>query len=329
MPYFDSAVAEPARAVPMSSSDQPGQPAEEFLRHAREELDRADREVGEAVDDAVEEADQEFEQRLPRTAKVAGVLAAVMREQGAEQVGLAASGAAFWLVISALPTAIAAVSVFGLVVSPERVATDLGDLASAVPGSFGSLFAQQLRHVADSDHAGLSIGLVVSLILAIWSASAGVYNLDRAIRVSYGLRPQRYVEARGRALLGAIGAVLLFGAAAVVTSTVVAQSSPLIAVVGAVVALVGITVFVAALYRFSVGSHLSPRALIPGAIASAIGVVLVTFGFGAYVAASKRYTAVYGAFAGIVIGMLAIYLAVYVVLLGAVLNMQLAGQRGA
>ncbi|HEY1741132.1 MAG TPA: YhjD/YihY/BrkB family envelope integrity protein, partial [Acidimicrobiia bacterium] len=99
--------------------------------------------------------------------------------------------------------------------------------------------------------------------------------------------------------------------------------------VGALVGLVAITGFVAALYRFSVGSHLSPRALMPGAITSAIGVVLVTFGFGAYVAASKRYVAVYGAFAGIVIGMLAIYLAVYVVLLGAVLNMQLAGARSA
>jgi uncharacterized BrkB/YihY/UPF0761 family membrane protein len=53
---------------------------------------------------------------------------------------------------------------------------------------------------------------------------------------------------------------------------------------------------------------------------AALGVVLVTFGFGAY-------AAVYGAFAGIVIGMLAIYRAVYVVLLGAVLNMQLAGAR--
>ncbi|HEY3833572.1 MAG TPA: YihY/virulence factor BrkB family protein [Acidimicrobiia bacterium] len=311
----------------MSSPEQPGDPAEDLVRHAREEFERADREVTEAVDDAVEEADQEFEQRLPRTARVARVAVAVLHEQSAEQVGLAASGAAFWLVISALPTAIAAVSVFGLVVSPERVATDLGDLASAVPGSFGSLFAQQLRHVAESDHAGLSLGLVVSLILAIWSASAGVYNLDRAIRESYGLRPQRYVEARSRALLGAIGAVLLFGAAAVITSTVVAQSSPLVAIVGALVALVAITVLVAALYRFSVGSHLTPRALMPGAIASAIGVVLVTFGFGAYVAVSKRYAAVYGAFAGIVIGMLAIYLAVYVVLLGAVLNMQLAGKR--
>jgi uncharacterized BrkB/YihY/UPF0761 family membrane protein len=73
-----------------------------------------------------------------------------------------------------------------------------------------------------------------------------------------------------------------------------------------------------------VGQRVAVRAVLPGAVTSAIGVLLVTAGFGAYVAVSARYTAVYGAFAGLVIGMLAVYLAVYVVSLGAVLNMQLS-----
>jgi membrane protein len=309
------------RRAPVNEPEPAEERAEEFVRHAREEFERADREVVEAVD--------EVEQRHPKSTAIARLAAAVMREQSSEQVGLAASGAAFWLVISALPTAIAAVSVFGLVVSPERVASDLGDLATAVPGSFGSLFAQQLRHVAQTDHAGLSFGLVISLIFAIWSASAGVYNLDRAIRLAYGLPRQTYIEARGRAFLGAVGAVVLFGVSAFVTSAVVAQSSTPLAVIGAAVALVAITALVGALYWFSVDRLMTWRALLPGAVASSIGVVLVTFGFGAYVAVSKRYAAVYGAFAGVVIGMLAVYLAVYVILLGAVLNMQLAGSKTA
>ena len=286
-------------------------------------MERHDREVAEVAEiAAIVEVE---EQRHPRSTGVARVIANVLREQSAEQVGLAASGAAFWLVVSALPTAIAAVSTFGLVVSPTSVATDLGDLASAVPGSLGSLFTEQLRRVAASDHTGLSLGLAVSLVFAIWSASAGVYNLDRAIRAAYGLAPQRYVEARGRAFLGAAVAVVVFGLSAVVTSAVVAQSSTALAVVSAAVALVAIAVCVGALYRFSVGRAMALRSLLPGAAASAVGIVLVTAGFAAYVAVSKRYTALYGAFAGVVIGMLAIYLAVYVVLLGAVLNVQLAG----
>ena len=247
----------------------------------------------------------------------------MLREQSAERVGLAASGAAFWLVISAFPTAIAVVSLYGLFVSPERVATDLGNLASTVPGSLGSLLTEQLRRVAGADHAGLSLGFVVSLLLAVSSASAGINHLDGAIRAAYGLPPQRYVEARGRAFAGALAVVLLLGLIAVALPMVLARSSVILTVLGVPVALAAITAGVGALYRFSIGVTVGARALLPGAIASAIGVVLVTVAFGVYVAMSSKFTAVYGAFAGGVIGMLAIYFAVYVVLLGAVLNSQL------
>jgi membrane protein len=256
----------------------------------------------------------------------------VIREQGAEQVGLAASGAAFWLVISAFPTAIAAISVFGLVVSPERVAKDLGTLASAGPASLGSLVTDQLRRVAATDHVGLSVGVAASLIVAVWSASAGIYNLDRAIRVAYGLRPNTYLEARGRAFVGAFVVVLGVGAGALVSAGV---SVLLTRVPAAAVGIVGtpllvavIACVIAGLYRFSVGHRVGIRNLLPGALGSAIGLVLLSAGFAVYVRFSTRYTAVYGTLAGAVIGMVGTYLAVYVVLMGAVLNVQVGGQVG-
>jgi membrane protein len=262
-----------------------------------------------------------------RLSAVVRVGADVLREQSAERVGLAASGAAFWLVITAFPTAIAIVSLYGLFVSPERVATDLGSLATGVPGSLGSLLTEQLQRVAESDHAGLSLGLIGSFLLAVWSASAGVYHLDGAIRDAYGLTPQRYLEARGRAFTEAVAVVLLLGLGAVVLPTMIARSSAILTVLGVPAAFVVITAAVGVLYRFSVATPVGLRAVLPGALASGIGVVLVTAGFGAYVDSSTKYTAVYGAFGGAVIGMLAIYLAVYVVLLGAVLNRQLSGTQ--
>jgi membrane protein len=240
---------------------------------------------------------------------------------------VAASGAAFWVVISALPTVVAVVSLFGLAVSPERVTADLGTLAHDAPSSLGGLLTAQLRQVTVSDHAGVSLGLAVSVFLALWTASAGVYNLYRAIRVAYGLLPQGVVEARGRALVGALAVVVMVGVTAIATSVGQARTPGLWAVVGIPVALLAITAGVGALYRFAVGHRVGVRALLPGAVTSAVGVVLVTSGFGAYVALSTRYTAVYGALAGVVIGMLAVYLAVYVVLLGAVLNMQPSRRR--
>jgi membrane protein len=301
----------------MTRSEPPHERADELLERARESAEYADREVVEAVDGA--------EQRHPRATKIARVGAAVLHEQSAERLGLAASGAAFWLVVSAFPTAIASLNLFGLVVSPKRVADVLGHLANAVPGSLGSLVSEQLTRVAATDNAKLSVSLAVSLTLAIWSASAGLYNLDRAIRVAYGLPPQTYLQARARAFVGAAVVVVLLGLGAFATSAVVAHSSVVIAVISGVAAFIAIATGVAALYRFAVGRHVAARALLPGAAASAAGVIVVTIGFGTYVALSRRFTAVYGAFGGVVIAMLAAYAAVYVVLLGAVLNRQLAG----
>jgi membrane protein len=281
---------------------------------------RARREVRASTDEATPMIQRH--RRFPAGLRVA---TGVMREQSAERLGLAASGAAFWLVIAAFPTAIAVVSLYGLFVSPQRVATDLGNLANNVPGSLGSLLTDQLQRVAATDHAGLSLGFVVSLVLAVASASAGVNHLDGAIRAAYGLPPQRYLEARGRAFAGAVAVVVLLGLSAVALPVVLARSRVVVMVLGIPVALAAITAGVAALYRFSIGFRVGTRALLPGALVSGIGVVLVTAAFGVYVRTSTRYTVVYGTFAGAVVGMLAIYLGVYVVLLGAVLNSQRGG----
>jgi membrane protein len=270
--------------------------------------------------------------RHRRTGAVVRLLQAVMREQSEEQVGLAASGAAFWLIISSFPTAIAAVSIFGLVVSPDDVAKDLAGLAKAGPSSLGSIVTDQLTRVAAGDHVGLSTGLVVSLVLALWSASAGIYNLERAIRTAYGLRPERYVDARGRAFIGAFATVIALGLVALISTTLsgtlarVHVPALLVAAVGVPALLVLVTALIAGLYRFSLARPAGFRAVFPGSLASACGLALVAVGFSTYLHFSTRFTAVYGALAGAVIAMIGTYLAVYVVLLGAVLNVQLTGR---
>lgn len=258
--------------------------------------------------------------------KVAAAAKAVFRDQGGRQLGLVASGAAFWLVISAAPTAVAVVSLYGLIVNPAQVAGDLGNLANAAPASLGLLIRGQLQRVAATDGGQLTIGLIVSVALAVWSASAGIYNLDSAIRDAYGLRRQRYVEARARSLAAAAVLVVVLGAIALTLAATLAHSRGLVRLaVGAPFIFVGLVAALTGLYRFAVGQHMRLRALLPGAVAAAVGMIALLIGFGAYASASTHFTAVYGAFGAAVIAMLATYLAVYVTLLGAVLNVVLAG----
>jgi membrane protein len=255
------------------------------------------------------------------------IVTSVLREQSAEGIGLAASGAAFWLVIGTFPAAIAAVSIFGLLVSPGRVAAELAGISRAGPESLGSILSVQLQHVASTDRVGLSTGLGVSMLLALWSVSAAVFNLDRAIRTAYGLPLARYVTARSRAFVGGFVAVVALGCLGLVSTTVSVVLAYVPGILGTVVGIPLLGFFiawvVAGLYRFSIGHSVGVRRLLPGAVSSAVGLVIVAVLFSVYLRVSTRYTAVYGALAGAVIGMIGAYLGIYVLLIGAVLNAQL------
>jgi membrane protein len=208
------------------------------------------------------------------------------------------------------------------------VAKDLGSIATAGPDSLGAHLSQQLHRVAAAGRTGLSVGLAVSVVLAVWAASAGVYNLGRAIRVAYGLGPDRYVRARLRAVVGAFVIVVAMGVVALVSGGVSALlgSVPavVVVIVGVPLLLVIVAVIVAGAYRFSIDHAAPARTLVPGAAFSSAGLLLVGTGFGVYLAFSTHYTAVYGTLAGVAVAMISSYLATYVVLIGAVLNVQLA-----
>ena len=156
-----------------------------------------------------------------------------------------------------------------------------------------------MQHIATADRVGLSTGLAVSLFLALWSVSAAVYNLNRAVRTAYGLPVARYVKARGQAFVGGFVAVVALGIVGLASTTV---SVVLAYVPGVLVAIVGIPVlgfFIACLaggiYRFSIGHSVGVRRLLPGAVASGVGLVVVAVAFSVYLRQSTRYTAVYGA----------------------------------
>jgi hypothetical protein len=61
------------------------------LRRVRRDVQGADRDLEEVRDDVGQTLRQH-----PRFAAMAGLARGVLREQSAEQIGLAASGAAFW-----------------------------------------------------------------------------------------------------------------------------------------------------------------------------------------------------------------------------------------
>ncbi len=263
------------------------------------------------------------------TARLYSAIRGVIRQQSQYRLSLDAAGAAFWLVIAVFPAVVAVIMIFGLVVDPTTLAADVEELTRRSPNSFGAVVATQAQQVAASDAGSLSIGLVVSLVVTLWSVSSGGYAMFRAIRQAYDLPPQNYVVARLRAFIAALVAVVALGAAVGATALGVDWTSKASSSVrGLVLALaaVAIVVVFGALvlftFRYSIAARAPMRSLLPGTVIGTLTTVLVLLGAGLFGSYAMNYQAIYGALTGIVVTLLAAYTVMYILLLCAVFNQE-------
>jgi membrane protein len=259
------------------------------------------------------------------------VLRRAWRETRADGIPLLAAGVAFYSFLALFPALIAAVALYGLIADPVQVEEQIRSLSEALPAESATLIADQLRDITTTSDRALGVGLVVSVLGALFTASGGVANLIKAINLAYDEE-----ETRGFARLRAIALVLTLGAIVfMVVSVGLVAVLPVVldevglgsvgqAVVG-VLRWVGLLVFVigvlAVLYRFAPDRN-DPRFswVTLGAAVATLLWILGSVGFSVYVSNFGSYGETYGALAGAVVLLLWLFLTAFVVLFGAEIN---------
>ena len=270
----------------------------------------------------------------PRVKQSYDLIQGIIREQSAERLGLSAAGIAFWFVIAIFPALIAVVMVLGLILDPQQLTATIDELERASPDSLSGVVLKQVEQAAQQRPTSLSLGFAVSLLVVLWSTSAGYYNFARGSRMAYGIGPQPYLAARGRAFVGAVVGMVLTAVLAVATAIFLSYAGSqsgawriILIGINIAVGIAMLALVLALLFHFSTG-RMAPRPhYLPGAALGSVGVVAVFTGFGIFVNNAGNYQAVYGALSSAIILMLSVYFAAYVVLIGAVLNAQLTAQR--
>jgi membrane protein len=259
-----------------------------------------------------------------------------LKEFSADQMPLMAAGVAFYAFLALVPTLIAATLVYGLVTGPEQAKQQVQSLTSVLPKDAASLVGNQMLDLATAKSSGLGIGLVVSLLLALWSASGATGNLITAVNVAYDEKDHRnFIKKRGLALFLTVGAIIVF----VVTASLVAVFPAVASALGIggifrvgleglrwVVLLVVLMAALAVLYRlapdrddpkFKWTSVGAVTAVVIWVVASVVFSIYVSFG---------GYNKTYGALAGIVILLMWLWLSIVAVLLGAEVNAEMEKQ---
>lgn len=248
-----------------------------------------------------------------------------------DNISLLAAGVAFFGFLALFPALIASLTIYGLLVSPQKASQQVSEYASALPSEARQVLADQLRSITDNSDGALTFGLVVAVLLALWSASGGMGNLMKAINIAYDeVQKRGFVKQRGLALALTLGAVVFMLVTLGLVAVVPAVLNQLdLGAVGRVIAqivnwtalIVAVSAALAIVYRIAPDRD-APRMrwVSFGAVVATLLWVLGSVGFSLYVSNFGSYNKTYGAVAGVAVLMLWLYLTCYIVLLGAEIN---------
>jgi len=266
------------------------------------------------------------------------VLGRTWKESGEDNVGLIAAGVAFYGFLAMVPLLGAIVLSYGLIVSPATVIEQVRSLTTMMPKEAATLVGDQLLNIVGTSGGKKGFGLLIALALALYGAMKGAQAIVTALNIAYEEKETRgFVKLNLLALAITVGAVLVaiiaIGAIGALghLDTVFPSAPDIVLTLGRLasyVLLAGITAAgTAALYRYGPDrAHAKWTWLTPGsALATALWLI-VTLGFGFYVANFGSYDATYGSLGAVVVLLTWLYLSSYVLILGGELNSELEHQ---
>ena len=265
------------------------------------------------------------------------VLLRVYGNIGEHRVVALAAGVTFYSILALFPATAALVALYGLFADPASIAARLDSLADVLPGGAVDILGGEMRRIAAQGSSTLSLTFIGSLLLALWSANAGVKSFFDTLNLVYRER-----EKRGFITLNAIS--LAFTASAIVFFLLAIGGMVVLPIVLDRIGLGGgaelllkvlrwpvlllLVMFgLSCLYRFG-PSRANPkwRWVTWGSAAAAIAWLAASLLFSWYAANVGSYNKTYGSLGAMIGFMIWIWLSAIVVLLGAELNAELEHQ---
>lgn len=248
-----------------------------------------------------------------------------------------AGGTALFALIGMIPVLSAVVSLYGLIVDPSRIGLRISKLDAVLPTQVIDFAIAQLTRMVETSHNVLGVQLLGSLVAAaVASRSASrslMIALDRAYRladVRKGWRRQAATLATGGiALAGMLAMFMVLGALPLIVRAVHLNGYHLVKLLRWPLIFVLIAVTLAALFRVAPSPRLfdsaqrGRRRIWPGAWVATLLLVVVSFGFSAWVEHIASYDAVYGTLGSLVVVILWFYFSVLAVVIGACVNGEL------
>lgn len=262
--------------------------------------------------------------------KVSDIIVRYYNRTEKAELDLIAAGVAFYAFLAMFPAVAAVIAIWRFVYNPAVIREEVGLLKDFLPLDAYTLVADQVELLLAVEASSLGITTIVSLLIALWSARAGVAALIRGLNAIHHLpnRSGHWHQLRAIVLTFVfIGLVLGFLVVAVILplvmnyiplgpyySSVLADSNLLLGIASAVLA-VGLA------YRLGPNyTTKRPPLFSWGLLVAVVLWVVATRGFMLYLANFNSYNRVYGSIGAVVVLLMWLYVSVYAVLLGAAVD---------
>ncbi len=265
-------------------------------------------------------------------------LRAVWLQIDEQNLSLISAGIAFFGMLAIFPGLAAIIAIFGLMADPVVIQDQINLLRGIVPDDIYTLIDGQIGRITSARGETLGWATFVSILLALWSARAGVGAMMRGLNTIYRSPNRSFLMAYLSAFLLTITLVvvaLVAGASVVVTPIVVAllpltvETKSWIDTVRWSSAIFVITVGIALIYRYGPRKRDGRRTpwLTPGAVFAVLMWAAASYGFSEYLSNFGRYNEVYGSIGAVVALLMWLYFSAFLVLLGGALNAQIERRK--
>ena len=246
-------------------------------------------------------------------------------------------GVSFFVLLAIFPAITALVSAYGLLFSPSTITDNLSILNEFVPDNVLGIVREQANRIASNHSSALSLGIILGILVSLWSAMSGVKAMIDALNVIYEQKESRsFIKLNLVALVFTLAgfAALLVAIACIVVLPLILSpigfgnfAETLTRIARWPILLVLLLIGLAVLYRYGPDRRAARWQWVTvGSAVAALTWIIASFLFSWYLTSFANYNATYGSLGAAVGIMVWLWISTTVMLLGAELNAEIEHQ---